>query len=282
MNHGTILILGATGMLGRPAADCLQAGGWQVRALARDPEKARRVLAPPVEIIPGSAADPRALAAALAGCRVVHVTLPQAVELAATQALVELAHAASAAALERISFVSATTACEANRWFELVDIKLRCEALLRLSGIPHTVFCPTWALETLHNFVHGSRAVILVSKNPPPLHFFAAADFGRIVAAACADERAVGKRLFVHGPQALTLPDALERYLRLRCPGLPAMRLNLWQARLLARLACRPRLAEAARLIAYFDKVGELGDPSETNALYGAPAITLDQWCRTP
>jgi len=36
------------------------------------------------------------------------------------------------------------------------------------------------------------------------------------------------------------------------------------------------------RLIDYFDKVGELGDPTEANALLGAPAITLDEWFKMP
>ncbi len=34
----------------------------------------------------------------------------------------------------------------------------------------------------------------------------------------------------------------------------------------------------ATGLMGYFDKVGELGDPSEANDILGAPRITLDQW----
>jgi uncharacterized protein YbjT (DUF2867 family) len=277
-----ILILGATGMLGRPAAGCLQDSGWQVRVLTRDADKARRMLGSQVEIHTGNAANRSDIAAAIAGCNAVHINLTQDVELAATRHVIDAATQTGAGRppLERISFVSATTAFEANRWFELVDIKLRCEELLRLSGIAHTVFCPTWVMETLHNFVHGQRAVILVGKNPPRLHFFAAADFGRLVAASYDDTRAVGQRLFVHGPQALSLPDAIQRYLHLCHADKPCMRLTLWQARLLARLARRPALAGVAQLIAYFDKVGELGDPSQTDALYGAPKMTLEQWCK--
>jgi uncharacterized protein YbjT (DUF2867 family) len=102
-------------------------------------------------------------------------------------------------------------ACEENRWFELIDVKMRTEDILRRSGIAHTVFCPTWAMETLHNFVKGDRAVVIIGKNPPALHFFATADFGRIVAASYDDDRALGKRLFIHGPEGITLPDALDR-----------------------------------------------------------------------
>ena len=56
--------------------------------------------------------------------------------------------------------------------------------------------------------------------------------------------------------------------------------MKLWQAQWLAKLTGREELTEATQLIAYFDKVGELGDPAEANVLFGAPSITLDEWCR--
>jgi hypothetical protein len=31
-------------------------------------------------------------------------------------------------------------------------------------------------------------------------------------------------------------------------------------------------------MMAYFEKVGEPGDPSEANKVLGAPATTLDEW----
>jgi hypothetical protein len=33
-----------------------------------------------------------------------------------------------------------------------------------------------------------------------------------------------------------------------------------------------------AELMAYFDQVGEMGDPAEANRLLGEPATTLDAW----
>lgn len=194
------------------------------------------------------------------------------------QHVVDLAQGSS---LERVTYVSATTAREENRWFELVDVKMRTENMLRCSGMAHAVFCPTWAMETLHNFIHGDRAVVIVGKNPPALHFVAAADFGRMVAASYDDDRALGKRLFIHGPEGITLPGALERFFNACHPALKVMQLKLWQARLIAKLTGREGLTYITRLIAYFDKVGELGDPTEANVLFGAPSITLDEWFET-
>lgn len=274
-----ILILGATGMLGQPVTCCLVDKGYRVRVLTRSVEKARRIFGNTAEIVEGSAVDRDSIRTALAGCDAVHINLTQESELTATQHVIE--HAAGSG-LERITYVSATTACEENRWFEMVDVKMRTEEILRCSGIAHTIFCPTWVMEVLHNFIHGDRAAVIIGRRPPALHFFAAADFGRMVATAYDDDRSLGKRLFIHGPEGITLPDALERFFKTCHPELKLMRMKLWQARLIAQLTRREGLTNVTRLIDYFDKVGELGDPTEANALLGAPSITLNEWFKLP
>ena len=274
-----ILILGATGMLGQPVTRHLVSDGNQVRVLTRSPAKAEELFDDSVEIAAGRVEDKADVAQALSGCEAVHINLTQDVELTAIKHVLELA---AQQPLQRITYVSATTACEENRWFPLVDMKMRAEELLRQSGIPHIVFCPTWVMETLPNFINGERAVIIIGNNPPPLHFFAGADFGRLVAASYQDDRALGKRLFIHGPQAFTLPVALERFLATCHPDLQPVRLRLWQARLIAKITRRKAMAGVVELIDYFDQVGELGDPTETNELFGAPSTTLDAWFRMP
>jgi uncharacterized protein YbjT (DUF2867 family) len=273
-----ILVLGATGMLGQPVTHALVDRGHQVRILVRSPEKAQQMFGNTVEIVEGNALNREHIQSAIAGCDAVHINLTQETELTATQQVIELA---AGSPVQRLSYVSATTACEENRWFELVDVKMRSEAIIRRSGIPYSIFCPTWVMETLQNFIHGNRAVVIIGKNPPVLHFFAALDFGRMVAASYDDDRALGKRLFVHGPQGITLPEAMQRFINACYPQLNLMQMKLWQARLIARLTGREPLAYACQLIAYFDKVGELGDPTEANALFGAPSITLDDWFKT-
>lgn len=266
-------------MLGQPVAHRLADKGHRVRILVRSAEKARQMFGDTVEIVEGSAQKKELIQTAMAGCDAVHINLSQESELTAMQHVIDLAPGSS---LERVTYVSATTACEENRWFELVDIKMRTEEILRRSGIGYIVFCPTWVMETLHNFIHGNRAAVLIGKNPPELHFFAAADFARMVAASYDDDRALGKRLFIHGPEGITLRQAIERLVNACHPELKVTRMKLWQARLIARLTGRERLMYVTRLIAYFDEVGELGDPTEANALFGAPSITLDEWFKMP
>ena len=37
-------------------------------------------------------------------------------------------------------------------------------------------------------------------------------------------------------------------------------------------------LREGVNMVAYLEKVGERGDPTEANALLGASQLTLEQW----
>jgi uncharacterized protein YbjT (DUF2867 family) len=187
-----ILVLGATGMLGQSVTHSLVEMGNHVRILVRNREKARQMFGNEVEIIQGNALNRENIQKAMSGCQAVHLSLPQVSEFVAMQYVTELKKTND---LERISYISATTAFEANRWYELIDVKIRTENVLRSSGIANTIFCPTWAMETLLNFIRENRAVAIVSKNPPFLHFIAAADLGRMVATSYEDNRALGKRL---------------------------------------------------------------------------------------
>ena len=273
--EGKILILGATGTFGRPVTRSLLEKGFAVRVLTRHPQKARRLFGTTVEIVPGDAGNEADLRRAMRGCWAVHISLPYRLDPVVMERVVGLGRETG---LRRITYVSATNAHETTRRFEMSAAKLRAEARLRSSGFACTIFCPTWAMETLPRFVRGGWGLAIGSLKSTPIHFVAGEDFGRMVAASYEDDRALGKRLFIHGPEAVPLPEALIRFVRACYPDLHILRLLPWQARLIAALTGRRELAEVARLIAYFDEVGELGDPSEANALLGGPTVTLQQW----
>ncbi len=68
MSTPTALVTGATGKVGRHVVDGLLEAGAEVRALSRDPERAR--LPPEVRVLPGDPTDSTALADAAAGADV--------------------------------------------------------------------------------------------------------------------------------------------------------------------------------------------------------------------
>ena len=119
----------------------------------------------------------------------------------------------------------------------------------------------------------------MIGDRPVTYHWFAADDLGRMVSTAYQLDEAANKRFFVHGPEAMTMKEALERYCQVCHPQVESVSvMPVDAARAVARSTGNQMLGFFAELMAYFDQVGETGDPAEANQLLGAPATTLDAW----
>src|SRR5262245_20989273 len=115
--RGVILVTGATGFLGRLLCAHLVRQGFTVRALARDPEAARRGIGVPIEAfrcdLPGSIADAafegggRALVHAAAATRGPGGREAEAVDIEGSQRLFALARRHG---IGRVVFLSSTSA----------------------------------------------------------------------------------------------------------------------------------------------------------------------------
>jgi uncharacterized protein YbjT (DUF2867 family) len=270
-----LLVLGGTGMLGGPVARRLRADGFEVRLLARDPEKARTVLGDSFEIAAGDVTDLGSLERGLIGCQGVHISVGGPVDRLSAENVAALAPRLG---LERITYISGATAAEENRWFPMTAQKLEAERAIRECGVPYTLFCPTWPMEQLPRLARGGEP-LLIGDRPIAYHWFAADDLGRMVSTAYQLEEAANRRFLVHGPEAMTMKEAMERYCQAFHPEIESVSvMPVVTARAVARSTGNQMLGFFAELMAYFDQVGELGDPAEANRLLGAPTTTLDAW----
>jgi uncharacterized protein YbjT (DUF2867 family) len=270
-----ILVLGGTGMLGAPVARRLQADGFEVRLMVRDPKKARGLFGNSFEIMAGDVADLSCLEEALEGCQGVHITIGGPVDQLSAENVADLAPRLG---LERVTYVSGATAFEQNRWFPMTEQKLNAETAVRGCGLPFTIFCPTWPMEQLPRLAMGGRPMI-IGNRPVLWHWFAADDLARLVSNAYQREKAINQRLFIHGPEAMSMVEAVKRYCQAFHPEVEAVTMMpIDAARAMADSTGNDMLKFFADLMAYFDKVGEMGDPTEANQLLGIPEITLDEW----
>jgi NADH dehydrogenase len=270
-----ILVLGGTGLLGTPVARRLQADGFAVRVLARDPDKAHAIFGESFEITAGDATDVASLEEALAGCEGAHISIAGPAEQPAARNVAALAPGLG---LQRITYISGATAFEQNRWFPMTAQKLAAEQAIRVCGVPYTVFCPTWPLEMLPRYARGGQP-LMIGDRPLPVHWFAADDMARMISNAYQREDAANRKLFVHGPEVVTTVEALERYCQAFHPEVESVPLMpIEAARATAASTGNQMLGFFAELMAYFEKVGEMGDPVEADELLGAPQTTLDAW----
>jgi len=270
-----ILVIGGTGLFGGFAARQLQEDGFQVRIMARDLEKVEAQFGEDFELFAGDVTNLDSLEQALTGCHGVHISVGGAADRISAENVAALAPQLN---LEHVTYVSGSTVCEENGWFPMTAQKLAAETAVSQCGVPYTIFCPTWPMEQLPRFVINGQAT-LVGDLQTPWHWFASADFGRMVANAYQSEAALEKRLTIHGPEPITMKAALERYCQTFYPEIEqVMVMPIDAARSAAEASGNKMLGFFAELMAYFQKVGEPGDPAEANQLLGAPTTTLDEW----
>lgn len=160
----------------------------------------------------------------------------------------------------------------------MVNRKFLAEQAIRKSGVPYVILCPTWVLDGLPLFVNQGRASVL-GKQPHPYHWVAAEDIARMVATAYQLEEAANQRFIVHGPEAISMQDALKRYCAVFHPEIKEISsMPFWLVELLATLTRNPGLKGAGEMMSYFEKVGEWKNRPQANCVLGVPKITLDQW----
>jgi uncharacterized protein YbjT (DUF2867 family) len=280
MNH-TVLVIGGTGMLGEPVARRLALDGHRVRILTRNARRARERFSEPVDVVQGDVEDGEALERALQDCTAVHLSLDGKGDWdLERRAALQVTDRAKRLGLGRITMISGASTCEENSWFPMVPARLAAERSVRECGLPYTLFRCTMFMELLPTFVRGNKAIVM-GQQPGRWHWVAAGDYARMVSGALNTAAAEGKTLYIYGPEALTMVEAVERYRVLCAPHAKLTQVPLWILSVVALFPGRERLRRVGvPIMRYFSKVSEIGEPDEANQLLGAPSTTLEQWCR--
>ena len=278
----TILVVGGTGMLGSRVVRRLLADGHGVRLLVRNPDRARTMLGTDVQYAAGNVEDPGSIDRALEGCAGVHVSLsagpaPDVLDRVEHRGTARVAEAAVQMGVSRLTHLSQMLVAEDAEIPEH-RAKFRAEQAIRESGVPYTIFKPTYFMETLPRHVRGKVAVVM-GRQAHPLHMLAADDFARMVSRSFQRPEAANRSLFVHGPEPVTIPEALRLYCALVEPGKRVVAMPLRFMSILDALFMGRRLRGTIELMGAMQRVGERGDPSEANELLGAPTLTLHRWC---
>ena len=140
----TVLVVGATGSIGRYVVACALDHGYRARALVRDGGKAH-AFPPDVEIVVGDLTRAEALSQAVAGIDAVifthgsygNPTAAEAVDYGAVRNVL----AALDGHMVRIALMSTIGATDRKGSH---DWKRRGERLVRASGFPYTIVRPAW------------------------------------------------------------------------------------------------------------------------------------------
>ena len=275
----TVLVVGATGMLGEPVARRLAADGHSVRVMSRSRDRVAARFGQGFEAVGGDVEDAASLRKAMAGCTGLHLNLSGGADWDLERRGAEIASkVAVEVGIERLTMISGASTCEENAWFPGTKAKLEAERAVSASGVPYTIFCCTMFMELLPNLVKGGRAMIM-GKQPTPWHWIAADDYAAMVSKAFVTPAAAGKTLYIYGPEALTFEEAMQIYQPICAPEASVSEMPFWLLRVISWMPGRGALRHVGLpIMKYFTKVKEVGSATEANALLGAPTTTVRAW----
>jgi uncharacterized protein YbjT (DUF2867 family) len=205
-----LLVIGATGHVGRAVVAELAEQGQRVRAFVRNPAKVD-IRASNIEVAVGDLNDPRTLGPALDGVETAFLSSTFEPHLAELQ--IRFVEAAKAAGVRRIVQQSGIGAdvhrccVRAFSWFGQVE-----EAVIA-SGLQHTRLRPTFLLQNLLNDAStiATQGMVCGPYRNIPWTWVDARDVAAVAAAALTDARHAGQIYTVTGAESLTFTDLAAR-----------------------------------------------------------------------
>lgn len=277
-----ILVIGATGALGRPVVKGLLARGVQVRALNRHPEQAADLVQAGAEVVAGDLTDRASIEVACAGVQRVlaaaHSIMgrgrwrSEAVDDVGHRALIDVARQAGVQRLVYTSGMGGT----ADHPVDFFRTKHRIEQLVRSSGIENVVLRPSAFMEH-HVHLFNGKAVLdkgkaqLIGPGTKKRNFVAATDVAHFALRALLDDPPPFAVLDIGGPDHLSNAEVAELYAREAGIAPRIGHLPVAAARLIAALASpfHPGLARIMRLMS-------LPDDAFSERFDGAAALERD------
>jgi uncharacterized protein YbjT (DUF2867 family) len=268
-------------MLGRPVTRRLLKDGLQVKALARRPEVARRLLPQEVKVVEGDLEKAGSIAAALEGCQAVYVsveTFPGVRFRPETDGLRNVITAARRDTGLRLLVLSAFGASNPQAasypWWH-TRVKHEAQQIAKDSGLSWTIFEPTWFMESLPLFVKAKRLTVFTGHKLEP-YWVAGDDYGRIISTALSRGSGVGQMIPVQGPEKLAVETAARRFIAAYDPALRITHAPFWILQAMGLLNSEAK--ELAQLLKLYGHVDEPPPEPAVWEAYGRPTMKIEDY----
>lgn len=217
-----VLVVGASGSLGRKITRQLLVRGDRVRMLARQTSSCADLERAGATVVVGDLTDRISLDRACEGATAVIATASvsktgtDTIERVDLQGNQNLIAAAAAGGVERFVFVS-TRSASPDSPVPLFRAKGAAEQALRESPMVHTILQPggfmdVWFPMFIETPAFGSRPVTLVGEARRRHAFVAERDVAAFAVTALENPAAAGAAIVIGGPEAVTFRDVVREY----------------------------------------------------------------------
>ena len=290
-----VLVVGATGALGRPVVQLLRGRGLAVRALSRHPAQAGDLAELGAEVVAGDLADPNSIKHACTDVTRVlacaHGLLGrgrQCMEMIDDAGHRVLIAAARAAGVQRFVYTSAYGAGPENP-VDFFRTKHAIEQVLLASGLDAVILQPTAFMEHHVHAFNGKQLlergkVQLIGPGTKPRNFVCALDVAQFAVRALLDDPPPFRRLTIGGPQNFSNLEVAALYSRMAGVPLRVSHLPARMAALLGRIIqpLHPGVARILRLSSLPDETmpEHFEAPVDYEREFGVRMTPLDEFVR--
>lgn len=213
-----VLVIGATGMIGKPVTRELIDAGFEVSLLSRNAAEAQRLFGIS-KVFNGDVKDEQLLMNAMRGQDAVYLSLSikrgeKKKEFhTESDGMKLILSAAKKQGVKRIAYLSSLVmnynGMNGFNWW-VFELKQEAVKLIKASGVPWTIFYPSNFMESLdHLYLAGSK-LMLAGESKHKMYFIAGKDYGKTVAKALMLDSAANKDYAVQGPEAYTADEAVK------------------------------------------------------------------------
>jgi uncharacterized protein YbjT (DUF2867 family) len=278
----TILVVGATGNYGQPVSWQLSKDGFDVRVFTRKREKASRIFGDAFTIFEGNFEDDDSLRRALAGCYGVHTNLrgwwkDKSYDRIEHRGTVNVIRIAKEMGVQRLTCISDVHAREEYSFLPHLKAKVDAEKAIRASGIPFAIFACCFFMEGTHHLEPGDRTRVPTLTRS--FHYLAAEDYARIVSKAYQVPEAPNRRFDLYGPEAIQYHDAVRTFCSIVRPRTKVVVVPTWFMALYMHLTGHLNRQYSMRVIKFYQRFGEPGDPEAADHSLGRPTTRFREWC---
>lgn len=288
-----ILVVGATGNLGRKVVRTLLASGEDVRAMTRELSKVDELKALGAKPVRGDLTDPESLEFAVRGARAVvlaaHSLLGRGSEASELvddeghRAIIDMAKAAGVDHIIYTSVIGAST----NHRIDFWRTKARIEQHLQQSGVTYTIvraaaFMETHAYLLIGKGVIEGKRVMLFGKGRNPRNMVAAEDVAKVIMGALRIPSLRGTIIEVGGPQNLTSREIVETFERVSGKKAKVGHIPLSVARVMSRVIkpMHPGISRVMKVGVWNETDDQTFDPSTLRTRIPITLTPLEEWAR--
>ncbi|HSK72670.1 MAG TPA: NAD(P)H-binding protein [Pyrinomonadaceae bacterium] len=284
-----VTVFGATGMLGQPVVKELVDAGFEVTAMVRSPEKARKILPESVNLVPGDLKNLADIEEVLKDTEGVYLNLAVAPESKQNdfqperEGLDNVIAGAKKAKVKRIALCSSLVhryqGMNNFNWWAF-DIKHRAVEKVKASGIPYAIFYPSSFMENFDKggFKQGNK-MMLAGTQKFPMYYIAGSDYGKQVAKSFEILGDENREYSVQGLEAFIADEAVKIFVnnyqkeQLKISKTPILMLKVLGL-------FNQKMNYTAKIIDALNNYPEKFESETTWEELGKPQVTLAEYAR--